>query len=131
MGMSSQGDHVTQPSILRRIEEDPHHPLRLADIFDLLLAAPSPVRFSAYDGSSTGPADAEIGIYLANPRAAAFLATAPGSLGMARAYVMGDVQVTGIHPGDPYALLVALDQLQWRRPPARTLLRIARALGVQ
>jgi cyclopropane-fatty-acyl-phospholipid synthase len=129
--MSSQGDQVTQPSVLGRIEDDPQHPLRLADIFDLLLATPPTVRLSAYDGSSSGPTDAAIGIYLANPRAAAFLATAPGSLGMARAYVTGDLQVTGIHPGDPYALLTALDQLQWRRPPARTLLRIARSLGVQ
>ena len=45
------------------------------------------------------------------------MATAPGSLGMARAYVMGDVQVTGIHPGNPYDLLAALDQITWRRPP--------------
>ena len=121
---------MTQPSILGRIEDDPLPPLRLADIFDLLTATPPPLRFSAYDGSSSGPEDAAIGIHLANPRAAAFLATAPGSLGMARGYVTGDIQVTGIHPGDPYALLTALDQIQWRRPPARTLLRIARSLGV-
>jgi cyclopropane-fatty-acyl-phospholipid synthase len=121
---------MTQSSTMGRIEADPH-PLRLAEIYDLLLAAPSPVRFSAYDGSSSGPPDAEIGVHLANPRAAAFLATAPGSLGMARGYVMGDIQVTGIHPGNPYALLTALDQIQWRRPQARTLLRIARSLGLQ
>jgi cyclopropane-fatty-acyl-phospholipid synthase len=122
---------VTLPSTLGRTENDPQPYLRLADIFDLLLATPSPVRFSAYDGSATGPVDAQIGVHLASPRAAAFLATAPGSLGMARAYVMGDVQVTGIHPGNPYALLSALEQIRWRRPAPRTLARIVRSLGIQ
>jgi cyclopropane-fatty-acyl-phospholipid synthase len=121
---------VTLPSFLGRIDEDPQQPLRLADIFDLLLAAPSPVRFSAYDGSSTGPEDAPLGVHLATPRGAAYLATAPGSLGMARAYVMGDAKISGVHPGNPYALLSALEKIQWQRPDARTALRIARALGL-
>jgi cyclopropane-fatty-acyl-phospholipid synthase len=104
--------------------------LSLAEIFDLLVEPPSPVRFSAYDGSAGGPPDAEIGIHLANARAAAFMATAPGSLGMARGYVAGDIQVTGIHPGDPYPLLSALSAVRWRRPAAGDLYRIARSLGV-
>jgi cyclopropane-fatty-acyl-phospholipid synthase len=122
---------VTLPSILGRTDDDAQPPLRLAEIFDLLASAPSPLRFTAYDGSATGPVDAEIKVHLASPRAAAFMATAPGSLGMARAYVTGDVQVTGIHPGNPYALLVALDQLKWRRPAPRQLARIARSLGIK
>jgi cyclopropane-fatty-acyl-phospholipid synthase len=88
------------------------------------------VRFSAYDGSSTGPEDAPLGVHLATPRGAAYLATAPGSLGMARAYVMGDAKISGVHPGNPYALLSALEKIQWQRPDARTALRIARALGL-
>ncbi len=117
--------------MLGRLDENSSSKLRLADIFDLLLAAPSPVRFTAYDGSATGPAYAPVGVHLSSPRAAAFVATAPGSLGMARAYVSGDVQVTGIHPGDPYDLLVAMSQLKWLKPDVRTLARIARALGVR
>ncbi len=70
--------------ILGRMDDDAQ-PLLLADIFDVLLAEPSPVRFTAYDGSATGPADAAITIALNTPRAAAYMATAPGSLGMARA----------------------------------------------
>jgi cyclopropane-fatty-acyl-phospholipid synthase len=122
---------MTLPSILGRTDDDPQQQLRLADIFDLLLATPSPIRFSAYDGSATGPSNAQVGVHLASPRAVAFMATAPGSLGMARAYVMGDIQVTGIHPGDPYALLWALEQIRWRRPAPRTLAKIVRALGIQ
>ena len=105
--------------------------LRLADVLDLMLAEPPPFRVTTYDGSTTGPADAEITVHLATPRGVAYLATAPGSLGMARAYVSGDLEVTGIHPGDPYDLLRLLGRLRWRRPDTRTLARIARALGVR
>ncbi|GAB3269583.1 class I SAM-dependent methyltransferase [Kineosporia babensis] len=118
-------------TILGRTVDDAQTPLLLAEILDLLLAEPSPVRFTAYDGSSTGRADAEITVSLNTPRAAAYLATAPGSLGLARAYVTGELQVTGVHPGNPYALLVAMDQLKWRRPDVRTTMRIARSLGMK
>jgi len=105
--------------------------LRLADILDIMLATPPPFRVTTYDGSATGPADAPVAIHLATPRGVAYLATAPGSLGMARAYVAGDLEVTGIEPGNPYGLLRMLDAVHWRRPDALTLARIARALGVR
>ena len=114
-----------------RTDESRPEPLRLAEILDALTSGPIGFRFTAYDGSATGPEDAAITIHLRTPRGAAYLATAPGSLGMARAYVMGDLAVTGIHPGDPYPLLVALqDTLQWRKPDPRTMALIARSLGV-
>jgi len=94
---------------------------RLAELLDLLTAPPLPFSFSAYDGSRTGPPDAPITLYLANPRGAAYVATAPGSLGLARAYVAGDLRVKGINPGDPYRLLRMLaDDVIWRRPDPRT-----------
>ena len=61
-----------------------------------------PVRFTAYDGSSAGPEDAAIELELVNQRGLSYLLTAPGDLGMARAYVSGDLNVNGVHPGDPY-----------------------------
>src|SRR5688572_18304257 len=106
--------------------------LRLADVLDLMLEEPPPFRVTAYDGSTTGPADTGITVHLATTRGAAFLATAPGSLGMARAYVSGDLEVTGVHPGDPYDLLrLLLNHVRWRRPDVATLARIGRALGVR
>jgi cyclopropane-fatty-acyl-phospholipid synthase len=105
--------------------------LRLADVLDLLVQGEVPFRFTAYDGSATGPADAPCAVHLRTPRGAAYLATSPGSLGMARAYVSGDLEINGVHPGDPYRLLrVVLDQLHWRAPDARRVARIARSLGV-
>ena len=105
--------------------------MRLAEILDTLVQRPVPFRFTAYDGSATGPADAPLGVHLASSRGAAYMATAPGSLGLARAYVSGDLQVTGVHPGDPYPFLRLLaHDLHWRVPDARAVARIARSLGV-
>ncbi len=61
-----------------------------------------PLRFTAYDGSSAGPADAAYGLNLLNERGLAYIMTAPGDLGLARAYVSGDLEIVGVHPGDPY-----------------------------
>jgi cyclopropane-fatty-acyl-phospholipid synthase len=105
--------------------------MRLADVLNSLAEGPLPFRFTAYDGSATGPADASVGLHLRSARGAAYLATAPGSLGMARAYVTGDLQVSGVHPGDPYPLLRLLTQdLRWATPDARTIARVARSLGL-
>lgn len=107
--------------------------LSLAQILEAFAAgAQLPLKFTAYDGSSTGPDDAELGLNLLSPRGTTYLATAPGDLGMARAYVSGDLEVHGVHPGDPYELLKALaEKLDFKRPPPRVLANIIRSLGVE
>ena len=50
---------------------------------------------------------------------------------MARAYVAGDLDGIGIHPGDPYPLLRALGDVHFRVPPPRTAAQIARSLGTE
>ena len=76
--------------------------LQLAEVLDLLLQGEPPFRFTAYDGSATGPEDAPFALHLRTPRGAAYLATSPGSLGMARAYVSGDLaDHAGCTPGTP------------------------------
>ncbi len=63
--------------------------------------------------------DATLGHPAGQPRGrSSYLATAPGSLGLARAYIQGDLEVEGVHPGDPYELLQA-----HRRRPARCAAR--------
>src|SRR5690606_28599620 len=81
--------------------------LKLAEILKLFTADDegTPLRFTAYDGSSAGPEDAPLGLNLLTPRGTTYLATAPGDLGLARAYVSGDLEAYGVHPGDPYELL--------------------------
>jgi cyclopropane-fatty-acyl-phospholipid synthase len=90
-----------------------------------------PVRFEAYDGSSAGPADADVRLELRNPRGLAYIMTAPGDLGMARAYVSGDLVVHGVHPGDPYdAMALLMNHLRFRKPTAGEAVGLVRGLGL-
>jgi len=90
-----------------------------------------PVRFTAYDGSSAGPPDADVHLELLNQRGLSYIMTAPGDLGLARAYVSGDLDVHGVHPGDPYALLtMMMNHTGFRRPAPAELLAIVRSLGL-
>jgi len=104
----------------------------LGEIFTTLFGDDVPLRFEAYDGSTAGSDDAEISLRLATPRAASYLATAPGSLGMARAYIQGDFEVEGVHPGNPYKVLKLIeDQLRPRRPAPGEALRWLQSLGLR
>jgi cyclopropane-fatty-acyl-phospholipid synthase len=107
--------------------------LSLAEILEMFTAGGElPLKFTAYDGSTAGPDDAALGLDLLTPRGTTYLATAPGDLGLARAYVSGDLETHGVHPGDPYELLRALAQnLYFRRPPARVLVDIVRSIGIE
>lgn len=96
-----------------------------------LLPAGLPFRFTAYDGSGIGPEDATVRLHLRNERGLSYLLTAPGDLGVARAYVAGDLDVSGAHPGDPYdALVVLMNRLKPKLPPPQELVRIVRGLGI-
>ncbi|GCD88454.1 cyclopropane-fatty-acyl-phospholipid synthase [Nocardioides sp. LS1] len=105
--------------------------MSIGDAVASLLRDGMPVRFSAYDGSSAGPPDAEIELELKNQRGLSYLLTAPGDLGMARAYVSGDLAVNGVHPGNPYeALRLLQSHLRFRRPTPAEALTLLRGLGL-
>ncbi|WP_051276288.1 class I SAM-dependent methyltransferase [Marmoricola sp. URHB0036] len=105
--------------------------LTLAEVFESLLARPVPVRFEAYDGSSYGPEDASIVLELKNERGLAYLVTAPGDLGMGRAYVSGDLDIHGIHPGDPYeGMVLLLRAMRFRRPSPAQVVQLLRSIGL-
>lgn len=88
-----------------------------------LVGDPLPVRVEAYDGSSAGPADGPV-LSVRSPDALAYATTAPGSLGLARAYVAGAFDVQG----DLYELL---DRLQDTRDRVRLrdVADVVRGLG--
>jgi len=67
----------------------------LAELFDLLFEDHTPVGFRGYDGSVSERADAVGVVEIRTPRALRYLASAPGELGLARAYVMGDIEIRG------------------------------------
>ncbi|WP_028478086.1 class I SAM-dependent methyltransferase [Nocardia sp. CNY236] len=103
--------------------------LSIAEIFETLIEGEVPIRLTAYDGSATGPEDSAFGLDIRSPRGINYLVTAPGDLGMARAYISGDLVASGVHSGDPYAILKAMEGLKFRRLSALALLTIARSLG--
>ncbi len=105
----------------------------MAEILEIFAATGRhPLKFTAYDGSFAGNEDAVLGLDLRSPRGATYLATAPGELGLARAYVSGDLQAYGVPPGDPYQLLKVLtDRVQFKRPSARVLANVVRSLGIE
>ncbi len=67
----------------------------VASVMARVIGLDLPVAFEAFDGSSTGPPDAPTTIRIVDPRALNYLATAAGSLGLARAYVSGYLDVEG------------------------------------
>ncbi|MEO6201040.1 MAG: class I SAM-dependent methyltransferase [Cryobacterium sp.] len=106
--------------------------LTLAEILEILTDGRLPLRFTAYDGSSAGPSDALLGLELTSPRGTTYLATGRGDLGLARAYIAGDLEIHGVHPGDPYELLKALaGELVFKLPPPRVTASIIRSIGTR
>ncbi|MGZ5400592.1 MAG: class I SAM-dependent methyltransferase, partial [Nocardioides sp.] len=105
--------------------------LTIAQAINALMRDGLPLRFTAYDGSSAGPPGAELGLELTSRRGLAYLLTSPGDLGMARAYVSGDLVLHGVHPGDPYDALVHLQShLRFRAPTPTEALAVVRSLGI-
>ena len=106
--------------------------LTLAAVLEILAGGQLPLRFTAYDGSAAGPADAPFGLDLKTPRGTTYLATSRGDLGLARAYIAGDLAIHGVHPGDPYELLKALaNDLVFTVPPPRVLVDVIRSIGIR
>ena len=104
--------------------------MRIADALASVMPEGLPVRLTAYDGSAAGPEDAPMGIHLRTERGLRYLLTAPGDLGMARAFVAGDLDGSGFHPGNLYPLLMLMDsQDRWRRPSPAEALQLVRGLG--
>jgi cyclopropane-fatty-acyl-phospholipid synthase len=108
-----------------------HRTLTIGEALESLLKERLPVRFTAYDGSATGPDDSPYRLHLATERGLTYLLTAPGDLGFSRAYVAGDLELHGVHPGDPYELLrLVQSHLAFRRPSPTEAVSLLRSLGL-
>jgi cyclopropane-fatty-acyl-phospholipid synthase len=86
-----------------------------------------PVRVECWDGSALGPVGAPATLVLRSPAALRRIVTCPGELGLARAYVAGDIDVEG----DIYAVLGLRDRLPDVRLRPAHLVAAARVLGVR
>lgn len=108
-------------------------PMTVGELILAFAAAEPPLRIEAYDGSRVGPSDSELGLRLRSPRALQYFVTAPGDLGLARAYLTGEIEVEGVHPGAPHDVFAALERFRksmTHRPDARTLMQVARSIGL-
>ncbi|WP_405872051.1 MULTISPECIES: class I SAM-dependent methyltransferase [unclassified Streptomyces] len=84
--------------------------LRLKSLVEQLLGVPLPVRIRAWDGSQAGPPGAPA-LVVRNRRAVRRLLWKPGELGLARAWVAGDLDIDG----DLYAVLDLMSEFVWER----------------
>ncbi|MCO7238665.1 class I SAM-dependent methyltransferase [Aeromicrobium sp. CnD17-E] len=105
--------------------------LTIAEAVSRLMRDGMPFRLEAYDGSSAGPVDAPFTARLVNERGLAYLMTAPGDLGFARAFVSGDLELDGVSLADPYEMMALVQsRLRLRVPGPAELLQIVRSLGL-
>ncbi|WP_426364239.1 class I SAM-dependent methyltransferase [Streptomyces sp. E-08] len=95
---------------------------RLTTLAEELLGGPLPVRLRAWDGSEAGPTGGPV-LIVRDRRALRRMIWKPGELGLARAWVAGELDVEG----DLYELLDRLSGLLWERGgETRSLLDSAR-----
>ncbi|MFF9073670.1 class I SAM-dependent methyltransferase [Streptomyces sp. NPDC014735] len=87
--------------------------LRLTALVEEFLGERLPVRIRAWDGSESGPPGAPV-LAVRNRRALRRLLWKPGELGLARAWVAGDIDIEG----DLYEALDRLASLIWERDAA-------------
>jgi len=98
--------------------------MQVAEVISDVLGEDVPVRVVAYDGSKAGPDRSDVALRVLTPRAMARLAGAPGTLGLARAYISGEIEVDG----DVYELLDAMADLTLHDLTRAEQVRLARKL---
>jgi cyclopropane-fatty-acyl-phospholipid synthase len=99
--------------------------MALAALVDDVLGGGLPIAVEAYDGSRSGPVDAPATIVIRSPDALRRIVTAPGELGLARAYVSGDLELQG----SIWALLELRDRIPDVQLEPKMMLRLVRELG--
>ena len=99
--------------------------MALAPLVDEVLGGDLPVAVEAYDGSRSGPEDAPATLVVRTPDALSRVITSPGELGLARAYVAGDLDVRG----PIWALLALRDRFPDMRLAPTALRRVVKELG--
>ncbi len=105
--------------------------MTVADLVRSVTDGDVPMRVEAFDGSAIGSLDTEVTMRVPNERGLRYILTAPGDLGLVRAYVTGDLELVGVHPGDPYPAVQALWRWKFRRPTVAELPGVLRELRLR
>jgi cyclopropane-fatty-acyl-phospholipid synthase len=99
--------------------------VKLGEAFSIIVRDDRGVGFRAYDGSTAGPADAPVSLEVRSPRAVEYAVGSPNQLGLARAYVTGDLEIVG----DVYDALRRLHPLELGHVRWSDWLRLARSFA--
>ena len=102
--------------------------MQVAEVFDRVTGGGTGIEFRAYDRSRSGPRDAPVSVELRSPRAVSYVVQARNDLGLARAYVAGELEVHGDLHDALWRLWQAGDD---GNIPVRERLRMLRALGLR
>jgi cyclopropane-fatty-acyl-phospholipid synthase len=100
--------------------------MAIAELLAAVLGGDLPIEIRAYDGSRTGPRDAPAALVFRAPNALRRMITAPGELGLGRAYVSGDLDVEG----DVFAVLALHRRLDGLRLKPGQFAGLVKLVGV-
>jgi len=103
----------------------PSGKMTIAEAFQHVVGSSPNLRLTAYDGSEFGTSDAEATLEVRSPIALKYITGAPGDLGLARAFVSGELVVHG----DLHAALLAMVGESRQDVSAAQKLAILRDLG--
>lgn len=99
--------------------------MKLAEVFETIAGPEAPIEFVAFDGSKAGIPGSPIRVEVRSPRAVELAMSHPGQVGLARAYVAGELEING-------DVLDTLEALSYVRPyqlPTSEKLKLARELA--
>lgn len=82
--------------------------MTVSQMIESFLEPDAPVQVKAFDGSTFGNDDAPFHLLLKNSRAMYYIAENPNDLGLARAYLQGDLDSPELLPGNPYEVFKKL-----------------------
>jgi cyclopropane-fatty-acyl-phospholipid synthase len=99
--------------------------MRLAEVFERAIGRDAPLEFTAYDGSRAGDRNAPVRVHVKSPLALSHLASAPGELGLARAYISGSLDIIG----NMYQALASMSASTLVTIPPKVRAEVALRLG--
>lgn len=101
--------------------------MALASLLAGFVEGELPIAIEAYDGSRAGPIDAPATVIIRSPDAVSRVVTRPGELGIARAYVSGDLDIEG----DIFSLLAFAADARGLRVDGRLVAGLLRDVGMR
>jgi cyclopropane-fatty-acyl-phospholipid synthase len=118
-------DHTESDDGIRVVSGPQDRSFGVAAAIARLLGGQPAIAVECYDGSRIGPEDSTATLVVRSPKAMRYALTAPGELGIARAYVSGELDIEG----DIFAALALRDQLPDVRLGASDWVDLARIAG--